>query len=372
MHILQDWFKRHFTDPEIVILIILLVLCTVVMVTMGQTLAPILASVFIAYLLDGMVAPLERLHVPRFPAVLFIFLLFMAFSIFLLFGLLPMLSVQLGQFVRDLPNMFLRGKELIMLLPSKYPGVISQEHISALIDILQSELGNLGQKILTLSMASVRGIVTFLVYLVLMPLMVFFFLKDKQKLFDWMANFLPETQSMSGKVWQEVNRQFGNYVRGKFWEVLIIWAASYITFLLLGLKVAMLIGLLVGLSVLVPYIGATVVTFPVALVGIFQWGVSSEFMYLMIAYGVIQLIDGNLLAPLLLSEVVDLHPIAIVTAVLVFGGLWGFWGIFFAIPLATLVQAVLRAWAFRSQALTDLSDQEIDPDQNEAQKDPVF
>ena len=75
-------------------------------------------------------------------------------------------------------------------------------------------------------------------------------------------------------------------------------------------------------------------------------------MYLMIAYGIIQLIDGNILAPLLLSEVVHLHPIAIVTAVLVFGGLWGFWGIFFAIPLATLVQAVLRAWTLRSRELS--------------------
>ncbi|MBW2368498.1 MAG: AI-2E family transporter, partial [Deltaproteobacteria bacterium] len=153
------------------------------------------------------------------------------------------------------------------------------------------------------------------------------------------------------QAWAEVNLQLGNYLRGKFWEVLIIWMASYVTFALLGLKVAMLIGLLVGLSVLVPYIGATVVTFPVALMALFQWGLSTEFTYLMIAYAVIQLIDGNLLVPLLLSEVVNIHPIAIVTSVLVFGGIWGFWGVFFAIPLATLVQAVLRAWQLRSREL---------------------
>jgi putative permease len=56
-------------------------------------------------------------------------------------------------------------------------------------------------------------------------------------------------------------------------------------------------------------------------------------------------LDGNLLVTLLFSEVVNLHPVAIVAAVLVFGGLWGFWGVFFAIPLATLVQAVLKAWS---------------------------
>jgi putative permease len=105
-----------------------------------------------------------------------------------------------------------------------------------------------------------------------------------------------------------------------------------------------LLGLLVGLSVLVPYIGATVATFPVALIAFYQWGWGSEFMYVIISYAIIQLLDGNLLVPLLLSEVVNLHPVAIIVAVLVFGGLWGFWGVFFAIPLATLVQAVLRAW----------------------------
>jgi len=64
----------------------------------------------------------------------------------------------------------------------------------------------------------------------------------------------------------------------------------------------------------------------------------------MLAYAVIQLLDGNVLVPVLFSEVVSLYPVAIIIAVLVFGGIWGFWGVFFAIPLATLVNAVLRAW----------------------------
>ncbi len=106
----------------------------------------------------------------------------------------------------------------------------------------------------------------------------------------------------------------------------------------------MLLALMVGLSVIVPYIGAVVVTVPVALVAFFQWGWSSEFLWLLGVYLIVQGLDGNVLVPLLFSEVVDLHPIAIITAVLVFGGLWGFWGVFFAIPLATVVQSILKAW----------------------------
>jgi len=332
-------------------MVLLLGLCALVILTMGKILAPILASVLIAYLLDGLVVSLERTRIPRLPAVILIFLIFMVVLLLLLFGLLPALSAQVGQFVRDLPSMFAQGKTLLMKLPSRYPELVSERNVNVLIDTLQAEMGRYGQNLLAVSVASVRGAVTVLVYLVLMPLMIFFFLKDKQKIFSWFAKFLPENRSMSRQVWHEVNLQFGNYLRGKFWEVLIVWTASFVTFSLLGLKAAMLLGLLVGLSVLVPYIGATVITFPVALMGFSQWGASREFVYLMISYAVIQLLDGNLLSPLLLSEVVDLHPTAIVTAVLVFGGLWGFWGVLFAIPLATLVQAVIRAWMIRSREL---------------------
>ena len=67
-------------------------------------------------------------------------------------------------------------------------------------------------------------------------------------------------------------------------------------------------------------------------------------LYVISAYTVIQFLDGNVLVPVLFSEVVNLHPLAIIVAVLFFGGLWGMWGVFFAIPLATLIQAVINAW----------------------------
>ena len=83
---------------------------------------------------------------------------------------------------------------------------------------------------------------------------------------------------------------------------------------------------------------------PVALVAYFQFGLQAGFYYALVGYGIIQFLDGNVLVPLLFSEVVDLHPVAIITAILFFGGIWGFWGVFFAIPLATAIQAILRAW----------------------------
>ena len=87
-----------------------------------------------------------------------------------------------------------------------------------------------------------------------------------------------------------------------------------------------------------------VVTIPVVVIAFLQWGGGSEFILLICLYGIIQIIDGNVLVPLLFGEAVNLHPVAIIMSILIFGGLWGFWGVFFAIPLATLIKAVYNAW----------------------------
>ena len=95
---------------------------------------------------------------------------------------------------------------------------------------------------------------------------------------------------------------------------------------------------------IVPYIGAIIVAIPIVGVGLTQWGFTAHFWYLMLVFVILISIDGNILFPLLFAQTMDLHPVVIILSVLVFGGIWGFWGIFFAIPLATLVHAVLRVW----------------------------
>jgi putative permease len=105
-----------------------------------------------------------------------------------------------------------------------------------------------------------------------------------------------------------------------------------------------LLAVLVGISVLIPYVGAVLVSVPVILIGLYQWGFNASFFYMIISYLIVQAIDGNVIVPLIFSEAVSLPPVIIIVAVLIFGGLWGFWGVFFAIPLAALVKAILNAW----------------------------
>ena len=236
------------------------------------------------------------------------------------------------------------GQDLLLRLPEQYPEIISEEYIGELILTIRDGFSELGQNVFSISVASIPAIITILVYLVLVPLMIFFFLKDKEIIIAWLGRFLPKERQLVNEIWTEMDAQIGNYVRGKFNEIIIVGGASYIAFVILDINYASLLGMIVGLSVLIPYIGAAVVTLPIAFVAYFQWGLSADFIWLMACYFVIQFLDGNILVPILFSEAVNLHPLAIIVAILVFGGLWGFWGVFFAIPLATLVKALINVW----------------------------
>lgn len=345
-----SWYRRYFTDPQAALLVVLLVVSAVVFAFMGKMLAPLLAALVIAYLLEGPVSKLQGLKLSRLISVNVVFLLFVLFMLFILLGLLPIITKQVTQFFQEMPDMINNGQGLLLQLPNKYPEIISEEYIGQLIFTLRTEVSALGKNVLSISLASIPAIITIIVYLVLVPLMIFFFLKDKNIIQQWLGRFLPKDRRLVDEVWIEMDAQIGNYVRGKFNEIIIVGAVAYVLFVVMGLNYAPLLAVLVGLSVLIPYIGAAVVTLPVALVGYFQWGLTSEFYWLIGSYAVLQFLDGNVLVPILFAEAVKLHPVAIIAAILVFGGLWGFWGIFFAIPLATLVKALINVWPTREDA----------------------
>ncbi|MCE5275091.1 MAG: AI-2E family transporter [Deltaproteobacteria bacterium] len=344
MHIFRRWVNRYFSNPQVIILIFLLLVTFILFLAFGQMLMPVFLAILIAFLLDGVVEWLKRLHLPRNAGVYIVFILFLTLLFALLIILLPIISRQIAQLFQELPAMAARVKEEMLLLPQKYPGIVSEERISRFMALLGSEFNDAGGGfIIKLSASSLRGLIMVLVYLILVPFLVFFFLKDKTLIFDWIRGLLPEERALTIRVWEEVNQQFLNYLRGKILEIILVWAITYATFSVLGLRYSMIISLLIGLAVLVPYIGATVMFIPVVLLAFFQWGIGAQTLSIIIAYAVLHALDGNLIAPLLLSEVVNIHPVAIIVSILRFGGMWGFWGLVFAIPLATLLHAVFKA-----------------------------
>ncbi|MEE9336222.1 MAG: AI-2E family transporter [Granulosicoccaceae bacterium] len=356
LDIIRDWYNRNFSDPQAVILSMVLLLAFAMLWFFGDILTPVLVALVLAYLFEGIVAIMVRWGAPRTLSVIVVLLLFIAFSLIIFFGLLPVLSQQLTQMVRELPGMIAKGQEQLLRLPEMYPDVFTAEQITDLINEVRAEAGSIGQNILTFSVGSLGTLVMITIYAVLVPFMVFFALKDKDKILAWANKFVPRRSELSFKVWRDVDQKMANYIRGKVIEIVIVWVGTYVMFALMGLNYSLLLSALVGLSVIIPYVGAVVVTVPIVLIGFFQWGFTAHLGWLLLFYQIIQVLDGNVLVPLLFSEAVNIHPLAIIVAVLFFGGLFGVWGVFFAIPLATLIQAVFNAWPRHGHRSADTAD----------------
>lgn len=345
LSVFGQWYRRKFSDPDAAMLLILILLTTAVLLLWGELIMPVLVAAVIAYLLDWPVNKLTRAGVGRGLACSIVMLAFITLVVLTLVGLMPVISKQSINLIQETPLIWQKAQDWILTLPDKYPNYVQVYQIHQMMEGLNDRLVKFGETLISVSIGNIANFAALLVYVILVPLMVFFMLKDKLFFLESISRVLPKERRLISQVGHEMNAQIANYIRGKVIEIIIVGSVSCITFILMDLRYAMLLGVLVGLSVLIPYIGAAVVTIPVAVVAMFQWGITPQFWYLILAYGIIQALDGNLLVPLLFSEAVSLHPLYIIIAVLVFGGLWGFWGVFFAIPLATLVKAVITAWS---------------------------
>tara|TARA_E500000081_G_C5952273_1_gene269881 strand:- start:102 stop:677 length:576 start_codon:yes stop_codon:yes gene_type:complete len=178
----------------------------------------------------------------------------------------------------------------------------------------------------------------------LFPILVYFFLFDRKNIIEGCLKIIPGDRAMLTQVWSEMDVQLSNYVRGKVFEIVIVGIAAALLFASFGLNYGALLAVLVGLSVLIPFVGAFSVTIPIVIIGLLQFGLGTQFYLLIGLYLLLQFIDGNLLVPLIFSEAVKLHPIVIILAVFIFGSMFGFWGVFFSIPLATFIKAVWNSW----------------------------
>lgn len=350
---ISTWVKCNFSNPEAIALLFTIVIAIIFIDLFGRFLLPVLISIIIAYLLLSVVRLLECWRFPHLLAVLIVYLIFLGLFLLILFGLLPLIWKQLASVVHQLPTAFTKSQAWINELMQHYPKLLPSNPLQHASVFLKTQSVKIGQFVLQYSLASIPGIIEAVLYLVLIPLLVFFFLKDGKMITAWLSKYLPRQRGLLQVVWLEVNEKIGVYVKGRVVEIIIVGVVSVTTFELLGLQYAILLGTLVGASVIVPYIGAIVVTIPIVIASLMQWGFSANFIYLMIAYLLIITLDGNLLVPILFSETMDIHPIVIILSVLVFGGIWGFWGVFFAIPLATLVKAILNAWPKSQLPATD-------------------
>ena len=344
---LNNLLKKIFSNEETLVFAILLIIAFFILFFLGNILTPFLVSIIFAYLLVGMQKRLENLGLGTNISFVITYGFFLLLGIALILWLAPLVYQQTQSLIQEIPKWVNSSMVFIQNIPQKYPDLVSSDQIIAFLQSLSGQITDISQNFLQASIAGIQNTATVAINLVLFPILVFFFLFDRAEMISGFLKILPKEREMLKSVWIEMDEQLSNYTRGKAIEILIVGCASAIIFMFFGLQYIALLSVLVGISVLIPYIGAIAATIPVAAVGLLQFGLTFDFWLLIGAYVLLQMLDGNLLAPLLFSDAVKLHPVIIMLAVFVFGGLFGFWGIFFAIPIATLIKAIWNSWPKR-------------------------
>lgn len=229
-------------------------------------------------------------------------------------------------------------------LPATYHNLLSEDNIKEVAKYIKSQIKDWISPILTTQLAPfILDTVTILVYLIIVPIFSFYMLKDKDKLLKLSGHYLSSHKLVSN-FWGEMNRQISQYLNGKCIHIVLISIINGIAFALFGLNYALLLGIGVGLSVLIPYVGSLIITVPVIIIGLMQFGFSSFLAWLLVVYIIIQLIDSYVITPMLFSETLNLDAFSILVAIVVFGGIWGIWGVILAIPLATFVKTIIQLW----------------------------
>lgn len=352
MQKILTWLQGRMADQQLVMLLASLFIIFALLLLLGDVLAPLLMAIALAYVLDGIIDLLTRCRIPRIVAIVLVVSGALLLMLFALLTILPLLTDQVGGLIAQVPQFVVSLKESLQTVHANYVSWVNPDYLQQMVASAGSQVQEWSGRLLSFSIASIPGLITLLVYAVLVPVLVFFLLKDKGSIVQWAQRFLPQERSLLQRVWNEVDIQIGNYIRGKVWESVVVGLAMWVAYEVMGHDYALLLGTLTGISVWIPFVGAAVVTIPVILLSFFQWGWSEMMFYGMLAYTVIQLVDANIIVPWIFSEMVNLHPIAIVVAVLVFGSLWGVLGVFIAIPMAALVQSVLTI-IFERKAVSD-------------------
>ena len=341
INFLKNFFDRYFYDDEQYAALFILSIGIVILYFLGGIIAPVLVSILIAYILNGLMSFMEEKGNSRILSLsvtLFVFGLFYL-SIFLF---LPFLSRQILLLVSDIPQIY---ESVNLFLSNQLSGyAIQSNQLDEVIINAFSYIPTLFQNALLQLNSGFSAVMNALLYLIIVPFLVFFLLKDRDIFMNYAEILLPKKKNLLTKIWKDLNIQLYGYLRGKGLEMIIVALVTGFVFYIQGVNYSIILAILVGLSVLIPYVGAILVTIPVVLIGLFQWGLDSSFYIFITSYLIIQALDGNVLMPLLLGREVKLHPVVIITAVLIFGGIWGFWGLLLAIPIATFLRAIMVAW----------------------------
>lgn len=320
-------------------------------VTLLYVLAPILtpfvAGALLAYLGDPLVDQLERWKFSRTLAVTTVFLtIFLLIIVFFLF-LVPVLETQIKDFILQVPAYVdWAATVLLPYLQQRFgvdASVLEIERLKTMITSNWQETGGLIRNAIQTISKSGFVVLGWVANLALIPIITFYLLRDWDRLVAYIDDLLPRSiEPLVAKLARESDEVLGAFLRGQFLVMLALSAIYALGLWLIGVKFALLIGLIAGLVSFVPYLGLIVGVAVAGIAVLFQTQDAMNLLWVFLVFGVAQMLEGTLLTPLLVGERIGLHPVAVIFAVLAGGQLFGFFGILLALPIAAVLAVIMR------------------------------
>ncbi|MUK87017.1 AI-2E family transporter [Ornithinibacillus sp. L9] len=304
-----------------------------------QLFTPFLIACLIAYLLYPIVNKIHHYNIPRSIAVLIIYLLFFGGVGYLIYRIYPAVVHQLRDLNEYLPQLVKLYQDLIYQIYESTSFLPEAVH-----DKIDDIIGNVEtymERLIGNVMGGFTRIFDMIVIITVIPVLVFYFLKDYTKIRGYMKGFIPQKyQPQASKLIHAIDESLGNYIRGQLIVCLFVSLTSYVIFYFLGLKYALLLAIIMGITNFIPYFGPIIGAIPA--IGIALTMSGKLVLFVIISIFVIQLIESNLLQPYIVGKSVSIHPVAIIFALLLGGKVGGVLGMILAVPLLTIFNVITK------------------------------
>ncbi len=304
---------------------------------LSPILTPFILGALLAYLGDPMVSLLARYKVPRFIGVICVFLLVLLVIAAAIFFLLPLIQRQLMVLMEKVPAFidWLQGTEIAARMNSAEIKKVIAQHMGKVKDLAPAVINVLSDSTLT--------IIAFISNLLLVPVVAFYLMRDWPKLMRNIVNLIPKNRrAVVVSLAQSCNEVVGAFLKGQLSVMLALGTIYSVGLWIVGLNIAVLVGVMSGLLAIVPYLGATVGIVTASIAMYLQTHEWLPVVYVWIVYAVGQSLEGMVLTPLLVGERIGLHPVAVIFSVLAGGVLFGFFGVLVALPVASVIWVLLR------------------------------
>lgn len=204
---LNKVFKNIFSNEETIIFSLAIVLFFIVLSLFGSILTPFMISIVVAYLLVGLQKKIQSYDIGENVALILTFSIFIITGAALLIWLVPLLYTQLQAFILDVPNLINNFLDFIADLPAKFPDLVSSDQISIFFQAVSEEVSAIAQNIVKSSISGIQSTITFLLYIILFPILVYFFLFDRKNIIEGFLKFIPGKRKMFTSIWAEMDVQ---------------------------------------------------------------------------------------------------------------------------------------------------------------------